>query len=466
MSIHCTECQNICRGESAMTNQELNEYIKHYFEEDKTQRAIMLSAPWGSGKSYYIRHELVQYLKDNGGHSCVIVSLYGLKSLKELNKELYFESKAPVKQEKKKIVKKLTAVSKPVLTGTIGVGKTILKALTSIDLDFSLDNPNWEKLYESVDYSSKLIVFEDLERSGIDILEILGYVNKLVEIDGVKVLLVANEEELIQHKQNERKESPDENVNELLEKLNIKGAKEEYTEKSIQYLRTKEKTIGDTIYFSGNLKAAVTGILQVYNKTPLKTFATEQIADDIVKIMLQRNCTNLRSIFFACQKTSDIFKKLPNLDGITIEFRKAVFYGIVNFTLRLRTGPRSEWVGLEYYSLELGSNIFPLFRFCYDYIMEQRFDDYSIPATIEAFNIFQLYDQKKAQFDPDVQFINGYYLHSERDVQKTVERIAHRLEDPGDLPFYNYGLIAAALITIKHNLKFKNEESTETTGST
>ena len=49
---------------------------------------------------------------------------------------------------------------------------------------------NW-KVYASVNLTGKLVVLEDLERSGIDILEVLGYVNNLVEQDGVKVLLVS-----------------------------------------------------------------------------------------------------------------------------------------------------------------------------------------------------------------------------------------------------------------------------------
>ena len=32
---------------------ELNRYIKHYIEEDKTHTAIMLTGEWGLGKSYY-----------------------------------------------------------------------------------------------------------------------------------------------------------------------------------------------------------------------------------------------------------------------------------------------------------------------------------------------------------------------------------------------------------------------------
>lgn len=48
-----------------MTIEELNEFILHYIEKDKTQSAIMLSAPWGTGKSYYINNSLIPFLEQN-----------------------------------------------------------------------------------------------------------------------------------------------------------------------------------------------------------------------------------------------------------------------------------------------------------------------------------------------------------------------------------------------------------------
>ena len=69
-----------------MTNTELNEYIKHYLLEDKTKSAIMLNAPWGSGKSHYILNDLKDYLaeEENGSYKCVIVSLYDISSPQEI----------------------------------------------------------------------------------------------------------------------------------------------------------------------------------------------------------------------------------------------------------------------------------------------------------------------------------------------------------------------------------------------
>ena len=58
-----------------MNQNELNEYIKHYLEKDKTQSAIMLSAPWGTGKSYYINNVLVPYLNKYDVYPLVLNNL-------------------------------------------------------------------------------------------------------------------------------------------------------------------------------------------------------------------------------------------------------------------------------------------------------------------------------------------------------------------------------------------------------
>ena len=94
-------------------------------------------------------------------------------------------------------MKFLTAASEKSTTVTFA-GETIIKGIAgALGVDLSVSERSLKRLYASVNLTGKLVVLEDLERSGIDILEVLGYVNNLVEQDGVKVLLVANEEELM-----------------------------------------------------------------------------------------------------------------------------------------------------------------------------------------------------------------------------------------------------------------------------
>lgn len=49
-----------------MDFEQLNNTIKNYLDNDKTNSAIMLTGEWGSGKSYYIRNELLPYIEKDG----------------------------------------------------------------------------------------------------------------------------------------------------------------------------------------------------------------------------------------------------------------------------------------------------------------------------------------------------------------------------------------------------------------
>ena len=172
-----------------MTNTELTKFIQHYLEKDKTKSAIMLSGEWGTGKSHYIQNELVPELQVDGVNRCVTVSLYGMKTVTEISKSIYLELR----------VKLLRRQGEGAATGKM-VAKTVAKGITSFfGIDLSMPEEEMKTVYESIDLSGKLIILEDVERSQINILELLGYVNNLVEQDGVKVLLVANENEILEY---------------------------------------------------------------------------------------------------------------------------------------------------------------------------------------------------------------------------------------------------------------------------
>ena len=67
-----------------------NNFIKNYLENNKTNSAIMLTGEWGSGKSHYIKNELVPYIENSDDKKCIIVSLYGINQVDDINKSIYF----------------------------------------------------------------------------------------------------------------------------------------------------------------------------------------------------------------------------------------------------------------------------------------------------------------------------------------------------------------------------------------
>lgn len=360
-----------------MNNEELNKYIKHYLEKDQSKSAIMLTGAWGIGKSYYIQNELIPFLQEKHC-KCVAVSLYGLKTLSDISKSIYLELR----------VKPLKSNSEFATTGKL-IAKTLAKGIIShFGVDLKSTEEEMQTLYESIDLSQTLIILEDVERSQIDILDLLGYVNSLVEQDGVKVLLVANENEIIQY---EPIAIPDEEVTPVgtLNKIN---SNRKYTEKTQKYLLFKEKTISDTIQFEGDIEQAILQIVSSFNNNILNRFASLTSAQDIYWIMITCNQYNLRSFIFACQKSVDIFDQIE--DDYEENFLKCIFFGIIYFSLRFKAESTVQWDGSEIYSIILGDETYPLFKFCFEYIRQQKFNIAEVPDAADAFKQKQKHDKK------------------------------------------------------------------------
>lgn len=419
-----------------MINTELTQYITHYIEKDKTRTAIMLSGDWGIGKSHYIEHELIPAIQKDGSTRCVTVSLYGMKTVNEISKSIYLELRLKILQNK----------GETVTTGKM-VGKTVAKGITSFfGIDLSTSEDDMQQIYDSIDLSGKLIILEDIERSQIDILELLGYINNLVEQDGVKVLLVINENEIIKYEPIEKEASDKDNTAELRATHGNPKVRV-YTEETKEYLVVKEKTVGDTLQFEGDFQTAVRQIITSYENKILNRFADEGCIKDICEILELCRNHNLRSFIFACQKTVDIFEQMS--ETYDDDFIQCVFYGIVFFSLRLKAGKIMHWDGGETYSVDLGHENTPLFKFCYEYIMWQKLDTAKIPIAVDALSKKQLYDKHKTNNDSNLLTLFDYHKHYENDVIAAVQAITERLKNPEDISFYDYGSIAVYLVVVK-----------------
>lgn len=423
-----------------MNNEELNKYIKHYLEKDQSKSAIMLTGAWGIGKSYYIQNELIPFLQEEHC-KCVAVSLYGLKTLSDISKSIYLELR----------VKPLKSNSEFATTGKL-IAKTLAKGIIShFGVDLKSTEEEMQTLYESIDLSQTLIILEDVERSQIDILDLLGYVNSLVEQDGVKVLLVANENEMIQY---EPIVISDGKATQAGTLYNI-NSNRKYTEKAQKYLLFKEKTISDTIQFEGNTEQAILQIISTFKNDTLNRFANSTSAQEIYWIMFTCNQYNLCSFIFACQKSVDIFDKIE--DDYEGNFLKCIFFGIIYFSLRFKAENTVQWDRSENYSIELGDKTYPLFKFCFDYIQQQKFDIAEVPAAADAFKQKQIIDKKDA-YDPQLQILFKYYIHTQKEVEQAVKKISTRLQDPEDISIYNYDQIAMCLIIVEHVLNLDIEK--------
>lgn len=433
-----------------MTNKELNTYIEHYLENDKTHSAIMLTGEWGSGKSYYVQNELVPFLNSGGENRCITVSLYGLTDLSEISKNIYLELRMKNKPAKK-VVSLLGDVSKKVFKNSSKeiaaygkiVGATILKGIFNKGgLELNASDSTLEELYHSIDLTGKLLIIEDAERSKIGIPDLLGYVNSLVENDSAKVLIVANEDEILKYEESE----PDKDGN--THKIPAK--------KTVEYLSTKEKTISDTIIFEGNHEAAIRNIIKSFENEKLSRYDTEDAAQEISVLLSVFHCKNLRTFTYACQKTADIYD-LINIE-CDPEQLNCIFFSILRLSCRIKTGAFPEWTESGQLSIELSNINFPLYRFCYDYIRWQTFDSSAVDKAFEEHRRYKLYDKNGGRNDEDLLVLGNYYINSEETVLNALKNIERRLDNAEDIPFYKYGELTIHLVQLHTILGFEYEE--------
>lgn len=170
----------------------LDSVLSNYILHDKLHQAVMISAPWGAGKTWYLRKTFIPSFqtKHKKSWGFIYVSMFGVKSLNELDDVIYH-------QFINFYVSKYTAKKIP------------SKAMRIGDIALNLANPVFNKalgisVKEELDKALRLIpqpdhivyVLDDIERTSIDISELFGYVNNLCEHENSRVILIANEDEI------------------------------------------------------------------------------------------------------------------------------------------------------------------------------------------------------------------------------------------------------------------------------
>lgn len=407
-----------------MISDEYNSYILNYLANDKTHSAIMLSAPWGTGKSYYIQKHLIPFINQNSDDRCICISLYGLKTLDEISKALYLEIRA----------KKVNFNNEATNTVKV-IGKTIIKGVSSffgVNLDVSEED--LQKLYNSIDLSGKLVILEDIERSYINIKQILGFVNNLVEQDGVKVLLVANEQEIL--KCEEKTVSEGKNY----------STKLELSDESKDYLRIKEKTVSDTILFTCDIKETIQNILKNFDNNLLNDLIQNQtnIAEEILDVMQYVKSYNFRSLIFACQKATDLFGKVTNPN---IKFFESTFLSIVAFSMRIKKDGQLKWNDKSNGS-DLGTPKYPLPRFAYEFIKYQTFDEKDVLRNEEIFISRSEFYKKQTEINAFLSILYSFSIQTQSALESSLCSLKECLNS-SSMPFSEYGKLANYLIAVR-----------------
>lgn len=210
-------------------NSHIEEFLKYYYSFDQEPGyAVLLKGKWGTGKTWFINQTLNSLAKQDSKY--LYVSLYGVTSFEEIEDE-FFKQLHPLLSSKSMA-----------LTGKIAKG--LLKATLKIDLDgdgkadgsVSAQAPELNLPDYLTNTSGFIIVFDDLERASINLESLLGYINHYVEHQGYKVIIVANEEEILAHQ-------------------------EQRDDFKLAYRRIKEKLVGKTFEITPDLSGALVNFI-------------------------------------------------------------------------------------------------------------------------------------------------------------------------------------------------------------
>lgn len=271
-----------------LSNDEIIKVMLEYIEEDKYKSAILINGEWGSGKTFFITEKLSKVIKDrikNEG-KYIYVSLYGVGNVEELSNKLYSEICSET-------LVKLSGVEKEKID--IGI-KWIPKLLYFTKFIPFIKNYNSIKkimapiIKEIAKIKKCVVVFDDIERCKIDIYELFGYINELVEHNEVKAILVANEKKIID------KENKDDEIN--------------------KYNEIKEKLVGITIMYKPEFNLSYEHIIDTYLKEAnLKEYLkNEKQKTLILKEFYEKEEYNLRTLIYLITMYKKIFSLLEDIE--------------------------------------------------------------------------------------------------------------------------------------------------------
>lgn len=366
----------------------LDELI-YYCEEKEPVGALMLIGEWGCGKTYLIEHELSDKLKES--HIIIRVSLFGISSVEAVAT----------------IVKQSWTDASLNDKGTVGAWANkarqfkeklapLAKANETADAIFSLSASDFVTISNTIGDKTVVLVFDDLERSHLDAVDLLGAINDYCENQKFHTIIVANEERML--KQVERQELSDRkkgrsgssarivnNKSDANRPVEVNVQLETSTENKLSYLEIKEKIIQRTIKYKPDYASVIDSIIENYvtNDTDYRDFLCahkeelhnlfsvgipvseaefermEMSDEDIAKIRSGKNPHNIRSFKCGIQDFHRVYKFLSEHE---IDNLEKWLHSFVMFMIAYKAGliEESERYGMLFTDIGM-EQTYPIF---------------------------------------------------------------------------------------------------------
>lgn len=274
---------------------QIDKIITDYVLASNTDYAIMIDGEWGAGKTWYWDNVLTQQIKaiptkDNtedkpSMYKVAKISLFGVSSVDDLRIKIFEETSTFFANKYVKTGAKFTGMIVNKVAGIFNVSETSAKDVSDLLSEFSVNLDHY------------VLCFDDLERIKTELLiELLGYINTLVEHDKVKVVFICNENEL----------------------------------KDVDYHKYKEKIVR----FTHTIKADISKMVLEFAKGKEDGYSKYlcERKDYIASIYQKGNCSNLRTLKY----NLDIYEQVYEIIGKTIQSENEQHvYAVANYMLLL-----------------------------------------------------------------------------------------------------------------------------------
>ena len=413
----------------------INNRLYHY--------SLLINGKWGSGKTYFVKETLIPHIEKTN-RDVNYLSLYGIKSTDEISQMLCLQAiknKVPVLESKggQIVTKVLSSVFKGGMN-VIGVGDTGIEGIAEMI-------PN---------YDNNVIIFDDLERCGCPINEVLGYINNFVEHSDASVILVANEDEigkwqldrnpemqmLIAMDSRVKVELPS-TMDDYIRSYQKQDTpvKKEFTPDEVEYRRKaifhsnegykaiKEKVIGLTINYEPDLNQIFETLIE---KNIPNGVLSDRLNDELawfVSTATKDDHRNLRTFQYFLEKVTLIFETIKNQYPTVHQILLRYTY---RSSIRYMKGEKMpEWDG------DYGNQIFGKGHiFSLDQEFGFRFIDELIwKNTIEATNVneviprFARIGEKKGQLSTDpYRFISNWWTAEDEEIEEWLTAIEENVK--------------------------------------
>ena len=276
-------------------NEDILRFLEKYKDDPDPQYAVLLDGKWGCGKTFFIKSWLDTFQTENEDElTPMYVSLFGVQTVKQINDTI-------------------NGLLFPFMNSKVyKIGKTITKMVASAALRFNVDYDGDKKNDGTVDFKldplmdllndkkeelkgRRILIFDDLERANIGVKELYGYINRFVEHNRFKVIVICNSTEI--------------------------------TDKET-FNRFREKIIGRTFEINSDIDAAINSFA---NEIPTSYFVQQHISE-VKEAFKLTGYSNLRVLRQCIRDFNQIFQGI-HIDNGNPYQNKELFYFLIRFVV-------------------------------------------------------------------------------------------------------------------------------------